>query len=82
MIGLLREKERTSGDLALRTGMTKPATSQQLKVMRDAGLIKVRKDGRRRVYSVDPRGMEKLRAELVVFWETSHAFSRAAERKT
>lgn len=71
MLRLVLEREFTSGELAARTGMTQPAASQHLKVLRDAGLVQVRVDGSRRLYRVDFEGIRKLRAELDAFWQTS-----------
>jgi DNA-binding transcriptional ArsR family regulator len=82
MLRLVLERELTSGELASRTGMTQPAASQHLKVLRDAGLMKVRVDGSRRLYRVDFEGIKRLRAELDAFWDSSlQALSRAVETK-
>jgi DNA-binding transcriptional ArsR family regulator len=82
MLRLVLKRELTSGELAAQTGMTQPAASQHLKVLRDAGLMKVRIDGSRRLYRVDFEGIKKLRAELDAFWETSlEALTRTVESK-
>ncbi len=62
--------ERTSGSLAAECGWTKPAASQQLKVLRDAGLVEVRADGNRRLYTARHKGLAELRAFLDEFWTT------------
>ena len=49
-------------------GWTKPAASQQLKVLREAGLIDVRTDGNRRLYRARREGLAELRAFLDEFW--------------
>jgi DNA-binding transcriptional ArsR family regulator len=57
-----------SGKLAETCGWTKPATSQHLKVLRDAGLIEVRKQGTRRLYRAREERLAELRAFLDGFW--------------
>ena len=68
MLELLAAAERTSGALAEECGWTKPAASQQLKVLREAGLIDVRTDGNRRLYRARREGLAELRAFLDEFW--------------
>jgi DNA-binding transcriptional ArsR family regulator len=55
-------------DLADGLPVSRPAVSQHLKVLKCAGLVRDRAIGTRRVYRVDPKGVEALRAELDVFW--------------
>ena len=57
------------GKLASRLTVTRPAVSQHLKVLKDAGLVVDRAQGTRRVYSVDPDGIAALRAYLDRFWD-------------
>jgi DNA-binding transcriptional ArsR family regulator len=68
VLELLAGAERTSGALAEECGWTKPAASQQLKVLREAGLIDVRADGNRRLYRARRAGLAELRAFLDEFW--------------
>ncbi len=68
VLELLAEAERTSGALAAECGWTKPAASQQLKVLRDAGLVAVRADGNRRLYRARREALAELRAFLDDFW--------------
>lgn len=68
VLELLAGRERTSGALAVECGWTKPAASQQLKVLREAGLIEVRADGNRRLYRARREGLAELRAFLDDFW--------------
>jgi DNA-binding transcriptional ArsR family regulator len=68
MLRLVVDRELPVSELAARTGMSQPATSQHLKVLRDAGLVQGRVDGRRRLYRVDGDGLERLRKELDDFW--------------
>lgn len=68
MLEVLAGGERTSGSLAGDCGWTKPAASQQLKVLREVGLVEVRTDGNRRLYRVRREGLAELRAFLDDFW--------------
>ena len=70
------------GDLAGGFPVSRPAVSQHLRVLKDAGLVADRREGNRRLYSVDPRGVEALRAYLDSFWSVAlAAFEGAARRK-
>ena len=78
----LRQSGRSVREIAEGMDVTRPAVSQHLKVLKDAGLVLVRPDGTRRLYEVDPAGIEALRNWLDEFWdETLEAFKRAAERE-
>jgi len=68
MLRLVIASEQPAGELARRVGLSQPAASQHLKVLRDAGLVVVRIDGPRRLYRVDPAGLARLQRELVGFW--------------
>ncbi|HVU73812.1 MAG TPA: metalloregulator ArsR/SmtB family transcription factor [Mycobacteriales bacterium] len=60
--------------------ISRPAVSQHLKVLKDAGLVTVRPQGTRRLYSVDPRGVAAVRAYFDRFWDTAlAAFQDAVE---
>jgi DNA-binding transcriptional ArsR family regulator len=81
MLRLILDRELPVSELAERTGLSQPATSQHLKVLRDAGLVRGRVDGRRRLYSVDLEGLERLRRELDAYWGPAlAALKDAAER--
>jgi DNA-binding transcriptional ArsR family regulator len=70
------------GDLAREFPVSRPAVSQHLRVLKDAGLVTDRRDGNRRLYAVDPRGVEAMRAYFDTFWSDAlAAFQKAAERK-
>jgi DNA-binding transcriptional ArsR family regulator len=76
----LTERPRAVGELAGLFPVSRPAVSQHLKVLKDAGLVKDRKAGTRRVYAVDPEGVARLRKELDRVWtDALSAFKRAAE---
>jgi DNA-binding transcriptional ArsR family regulator len=81
MLRLLLDRELPVGELARRAGVSQPAASQHLKVLREAGLIQGRVDGRRRLYRVDIEGLERLRRELDAYWGPAlAALKEAAER--
>jgi DNA-binding transcriptional ArsR family regulator len=70
------------GDLAREFPVSRPAVSQHLRVLKDAGLVTDRPDGNRRLYAVDPHGVEAMRAYFDTFWSDAlAAFQKAAERK-
>ena len=68
MLRLVLDRELGVGELAERVGLSQPAASQHLRVLRDAGLVRGRVDGRRRLYRVDADGLERLRRELDAYW--------------
>jgi DNA-binding transcriptional ArsR family regulator len=59
----------TVGDLARGLPVTRPAVSQHLKVLRTAGLVHCTARGTRRIYRIDPRGVEAMRDYLDQFWD-------------
>lgn len=66
--------------LAADLPVSRPAVSQHLRVLKDAGLVADRAEGTRRIYSVDPQGVAGLRDYLDGFWNRSLvAFKRVAE---
>ena len=64
----LRARPMTVGELAKLQPVSRPAVSQHLRVLETAGLVNVETQGKRRIYSVKPEGLEKLRAYLEGFW--------------
>jgi DNA-binding transcriptional ArsR family regulator len=56
------------GELATAFPVSRPAVSQHLKVLKEAGLVTDRPEGNRRIYQVDPGGLQAMRAELDRFW--------------
>ncbi len=65
--------------LAAGLDVTRPAVSQHLRVLTEAGLVRVRREGTRRVYSVEVRGLRELRRYLDNVWEDALAsFARQA----
>jgi DNA-binding transcriptional ArsR family regulator len=80
ILRLVLDRELPVGELAHLTGLSQPAASQHLKVLRDAGLVRGRVEGRRRLYRVDLEGLERLRTELDTLWEPALlALKQAAE---
>ena len=68
MLELVWDAERSSSELAEAVAMTRPAASQHLKVLRDAGLVRVRVDGNQRLYRVDLDRLAEIRRQLEGFW--------------
>jgi len=69
------------GELARELPVSRPAVSQHLKVLKDAGLVTDRPDGNRRIYRVNPDGLEALRADLDQFWGSAlTGFKQTVER--
>ena len=80
ILRLVRGKELSAGEIAARFDVTRPAVSQHLKVLMDAGLIAVRRRGTRRFYRTRPEGLEELRSYLAEFWDSGLALlAEAAE---
>jgi uncharacterized protein (TIGR03086 family) len=68
LLELLSTGEKTAGELASSFAVTRPAVSQHLGVLADAGLVEARQQGRFRYYRLVPEGMAALRAALDAFW--------------
>jgi DNA-binding transcriptional ArsR family regulator len=74
---------RAVGELASELPVSRPAVSQHLKVLKDAGLVVDTKDGTRRLYRLDPSGVGALRAYFDAFWtQALAAFKEAVETPT
>jgi DNA-binding transcriptional ArsR family regulator len=67
IVEMLAGRELPAGEIARRFDMTAPAVSQHLKLLRDAGLVHVRRDAQRRIYALDPSGLAELDAWLARF---------------
>ena len=73
---------RPVGELADGLPVSRPAVSQHLKVLKEAGLVTDRPEGARRVYQIDPQGLGQIRACLDQFWDVAlAAFPAEAERE-
>jgi DNA-binding transcriptional ArsR family regulator len=80
---LLAERPRAVGELAGELPVSRPAVSQHLKVLKDAGLVVDDAVGTRRIYRVDPDGLAPLRADLERFWaQALGAYKLAVEQPT
>ena len=79
----LAERPRAVVELAEVLPVSRPAVSQHLKVLKDAGLVMAQPAGNRRIYGVDRSGLAALRAELDRFWtKTLAAYKAALETST
>jgi DNA-binding transcriptional ArsR family regulator len=67
------ERPRAVGELARDLPVSRPAVSQHLKVLKDAGLVTDRSEGNRRIYRADPAGLAALRAQLDTYWKQALA---------
>jgi DNA-binding transcriptional ArsR family regulator len=75
---LLRDGPRAVGEIAARLPVSRPAVSQHLRVLKDAGLVTERREGTRRLYRVDPAGVGGLRDYFDSFWADALAAFKAA----
>jgi len=70
LLWLVRDRERTAGEIAeYFSEVTRPAISQHLRILEEAGLVSVRKAGTRRFYRLRPEGLAELQDYLAAFWE-------------
>lgn len=71
------------GRIAAEMPVSRPAISQHLKVLSDAGLVSVRSQGTMRIYAVSPEKLQELRGWLEQMWDTAlEAFAKAAEKES
>jgi len=68
MLELVWDRERTAGEIAAFSALSNSATSQHLRVLREAGLVRVRTEGNLRHYRADPQRLAELRRALDAFW--------------
>jgi DNA-binding transcriptional ArsR family regulator len=79
----LADRPRAVGELARDLPVSRPAVSQHLKVLKDAGLVVDRRAGNRRIYQLDPDGVGALRTQLDRFWSRAlAAYKAAVEQRT
>lgn len=82
ILRLVRDEERTAGDIASHFDVTRPAVSQHLSVLKEAGLVSERRNGTKRLYRARPEGLVELRAFLDELWgDRLEALKREAERE-
>jgi DNA-binding transcriptional ArsR family regulator len=80
ILQLVTAKELSAGEIAAEFEITRPAVSQHLGVLREAGLVSERRDGTRRLYSLRPEGFDDLKSFLEAFWgEGLERLKEAAE---
>ena len=82
ILTLVRDGELSAGEIASHFAVTRPAVSQDLTLLKEAGLVSERRNGTRRLYQARPEGMVELRAFLEEFWTPRlEALKREAERE-
>ena len=81
IVASLAEGPRAVGELAAELPVSRPAVSQALKVLKDAGLVTERAAGTRRIYRLNPTAVAALRDQLDTFWSRALAnFTEAVEQ--
>jgi len=82
ILRLVSDEELSAGEIASHFDLTRPAVSQHLGVLKEAGLVDERRNGTRRLYRARPEGLLELKAFLDEFWgERLEALKREAERE-
>jgi DNA-binding transcriptional ArsR family regulator len=71
ILRLVSGGELTAGEIAARFDVTRPAISQHLTILRNAGLVEERREGTRRLYRMRPEAFGEVRAYLEGFWDES-----------
>lgn len=69
ILSLVRRRELSAGEIADHFDVTRPAVSQHLTVLKEAGLVNERRNGTRRLYRARPEGLTELRAFLEELWD-------------
>jgi len=82
ILTLVRDGELSAGEISSHFDVTRPAVSQHLNVLKEAGLVSERRNGTRRLYRARPEGLTELKQFLEGFWdERLEALKREAERE-
>lgn len=82
ILQMVRCREMPAGEIALKfKGITRPAVSQHLRVLKDAGLVTERREGTRRLYRLRPEGFGPLKNLLEDFWDSKLERLKAAAEK-
>jgi DNA-binding transcriptional ArsR family regulator len=82
ILRLVRDRELAAGEIAGHFDVTRPAISQHLTVLKNAGLVSERREGTRRLYRARPEGLGELRSFLDGFWDEGlERLKIAAERE-
>ena len=82
ILTLVRDGELSAGEIAGHFDVTRPAVSQHLNVLKEAGLVSERRNGTKRLYRARPEGLAQLKAFLEEFWDQRlDALKAEAERE-
>ena len=82
ILSLVRDEELSAGEIASHFDVTRPAVSQHLTVLKEAGLVDERRNGTKRLYRARPEGLAEVKTFLEEFWgERLDALKREAERE-
>ncbi|MGI8421976.1 MAG: ArsR/SmtB family transcription factor [Gaiellaceae bacterium] len=82
ILSLVRSEELSAGEIAAHFSVTRPAVSQHLNVLKEAGLLSERRNGTKRLYRARPEGLAELKEFLSEFWDDRlEALKREAERE-
>lgn len=82
VLELVRDRELPAGELAAEFDVSRPAVSRHLRVLREAGLLHERREGKQRLYRADPQPLAELREWLDGYWsERLDALKRLAEEE-
>ena len=83
ILQLVRDDELSAGEIASHFDVTRPAVSQHLNVLKEAGLVSERRNGTRRLYRARPEGLADLKEFLTEFWDVRlNALKREVDRKS
>ena len=82
ILALVRDEELAAGEIAAHFDVSRPAVSQHLNVLKEAGLLSERRNGTRRLYRARPEGLADLKTFLEGFWDIRlDALKREAEKE-
>ena len=82
ILALVRDGELSAGEIAARFEITRPAVSQHLNVLKEAGLVSERRNGTKRLYRARPEGLAPLKDFLEEFWDVRlEALKHEAEKE-
>jgi len=82
ILTLVRDEELSAGEIASHFDVTRPAVSQHLNVLKEAGLVSERRNGTRRLYRARPEGLTEIKDFLADFWDVRlDALKREAEKE-
>ena len=82
ILTLVRDEELSAGEIASHFDVSRPAVSQHLNVLKEAGLVSERRNGTRRLYRARPEGLAELKVFLEDFWNVRlETLKREAEKE-